>query len=124
MSDHSVLCKGAWSLGTACGKCSRCFESAGAEIKRLQADLKMYQNAWIRELGALLISEDHGEMTISGLARPKHHLIDGLCLSTRAMREELYAYREAERVAKLNAALAVRDECQATWQEAANAIGG
>lgn len=106
------LCKGDWRLGTTCGKCQRCLESAPAEIARLkqevrcvEAELGMYQRAWQRELKYQLV--------------PKRHLIDALVLTTRKIQEELFAFKEKERVAKLNAELAVRDECEASWRQAA-----
>jgi hypothetical protein len=117
-----ALCKGAWSLGTACGKCVRCLESAPTEIKRLRAELEgqkrdhnMYVNAWIRELGGLV---DEDGKWITGLPVGKRHLIDALCLSTRSLRMETYACRERERIATQNAALAVRDECDQMIREA------
>jgi hypothetical protein len=114
MLSGDALCKGEWSLGTSCGKCSRCLESAPAEIKRLRGLLRterqvfeMYRDAWIRELGGKLL--------------PKGHLIDALVMTTRKLREDLFAYKEAERVASADAALAARDECEASWRAAAEA---
>lgn len=33
-----VLCKGDWLLGTACGRCQRCYDTAGPTIKDLRAE--------------------------------------------------------------------------------------
>jgi len=105
-SSESVTpsCKGAWNLGTACGKCQRCLATAPAEIKLLQRELKMYKEAWIRELGGTLYR--------------KSHLIDALCLTTLMLREELFALKHKMRIDMLNANLAVRDECIALWAQA------
>jgi hypothetical protein len=39
-----AMCKGAWSLGTACGECSRCVESAKPFIVELERQIAGYQH--------------------------------------------------------------------------------
>jgi hypothetical protein len=70
----NLLCKGAWVLGTACGKCSRCHDSAAAYIKDLERDFDMYVNAWKREVGNHM--------------RNKRHLIDALVLTTQDLKRK------------------------------------
>lgn len=48
-------------------------------VESAMSELKMYQNAWIRELGPF---------------RQKHHLIDGLVVATRELREKADRYRK------------------------------
>lgn len=69
-----TVCKGDWSLGTACGECERCVKGMPNYIRSLQNDLKMYQNAWLRELG--------------GRVFRKSHFIDALVLTTRHMKQQ------------------------------------
>jgi hypothetical protein len=78
-----ALCRGSWELGSACGKCSRCLGLAPAYIKVLEHYLRMYKTAWIRELGGKVFN--------------KSHLIDALVKTTAIMRDELFAYKAAER---------------------------
>jgi hypothetical protein len=35
-----VVCRGSWVLGTACGHCQRCIETAPATIAGLRSDLE------------------------------------------------------------------------------------
>jgi hypothetical protein len=39
MIDDTPSCKGDWKLGTACGKCQRCLDTAGTTIAELRAAL-------------------------------------------------------------------------------------
>jgi hypothetical protein len=70
----NIICKGSWTIGTACKTCEKCLKSAPAYINMLEADLAMYRNAWIRELGGTLFR--------------KAHLIDALVLTTRDMKNK------------------------------------
>lgn len=79
-----LICKGDWSLGSACQTCRRCQETAPTEIARLRDELRMYKEAWARELGGLLY--------------PKRHFIDALVKTTKIMREELAVYKEKEKI--------------------------
>lgn len=36
--NNHALCKGDWLLGTACGKCARCFDNAGQAVARLREE--------------------------------------------------------------------------------------
>jgi len=69
-----IMCKGTWSLKTACGKCKRCHDSAAEYIKGLEADFEMYVRAWQREVGNHM--------------RNKAHLIDALVLTTQDLRRK------------------------------------
>jgi hypothetical protein len=39
-----LMCKGDWTLGTACGRCSKCIESAKPMIDRLLAHVTALEN--------------------------------------------------------------------------------
>lgn len=71
-----AICKGAWELGTACGECSRCRDTAMKYIKSLEQSFDMYVNAWVRELG--------GYRNI----RNKAHRIDALVVTTQDMKRK------------------------------------
>ncbi len=68
-----LVCKGSWSLKTACGKCEKCHKSAPGYIKQLEQDFNMYVNAWLREVGRTF---------------PKSHLIDALVVTTRDLKRK------------------------------------
>lgn len=80
---NEVMCKGDWLIGTACGKCPRCVKLAPTAVAALRSDLKMYQEAWLRSIG--------------GRTFPKGYMIDALIMTTEIMRDELRAYKAAEK---------------------------
>lgn len=51
----SAVCRGCWALGTACGHCSRCRDTALEGARILQAQVRdqraIARNAVLRELG-------------------------------------------------------------------------
>lgn len=98
MSQAKVVCKGSWALGTACGRCFRCVETAPAEVARLrqvakdaEADADMYAKAWQRELGPWM--------------GPKRHHIDACVVGTQRLRAAV-AWTEGLKRWKADATLA------------------
>ncbi len=83
----------------------RLLDAARADAASWKREFEMYARAWERELGPI--------------GYRKRHRIDALVEATRRQKEEWFALRERERIRKLNAALASRDECEAAWREAA-----
>jgi hypothetical protein len=70
----TLNCKGSWALRTACKACDKCLKSASDYISFLEADFRMYREAWLRELG--------------GRTFPKAHLLDALVLTTRDLKRK------------------------------------
>lgn len=72
--NDTIVCRGCWSLGTACGECSRCRETAKRaveEIRRWRNEAVAYEAKW-REAVAV---QGGGEVVADALMGV---LLDGL----------------------------------------------
>lgn len=68
--DPELTCKGAWSLGTACGECERCRASAPSEVRRLMGVISEMEKLPFGVMEAMEGQETKPQM--SEISRPMH----------------------------------------------------
>ena len=78
MSTNQDVCKGAWELGTACGKCARCLQAMPEWLEEVTA-----------QRDSALNSNDYSKTVIARLVAER----DALAAQVGALRKDAERYR-------------------------------
>ena len=78
MSTNQDVCKGAWELGTACGKCARCLQAMPEWLEEVTAQRDSARN-----------SNDYSKTVIARLVAER----DALAAQVGALRKDAERYR-------------------------------
>ncbi len=107
-----LLCRGSWTLGTACGKCSRCLATMPSELAQPSCSARAFtkveaKDAFLTHIRALIdywsrVDGQNEKEKLSGLAFSILNIFDGTTIALPAMDIVLRPHKSDKQFCKEN----------------------